>query len=185
MTELQNKLTEAEAAATEAGKEAEKLQSEYKQVTEALSAPSREIDAMVSLKKRQQQLPELVFDATVTARKANLAVLEIRRGIALEAHREAVRQVEERRQPLEAEIASAEQRVRELKVELGGLFSVRDSADREAATYATRIHDLEANLREYIQRASFSPESFKLDKSNVIRASVVPLGGNTSYVGPA
>jgi hypothetical protein len=38
--ELQTKLAETEAAAAEAGKELEKLQGEYRQVTEALSDDS-------------------------------------------------------------------------------------------------------------------------------------------------
>ena len=47
------------------------------------------------------------------------------------------------------------------------------------------IHDAEAGLRKYIKGATFSPESFQLEKSNVVKAGAVPLGSNTSYVGPA
>src|SRR5262245_8302915 len=165
MTELQNKLSEAEAAAAAAGKELEKLQAEYTQVTEALSRPSRDFNAMVSSKKRQRQLVELIFDATVATRKANIAALTIRREIAQAAHQEACRQVEERRQPLEDEIAAAEQKLRDLQMERGRLHAVRDQADREAAKLAEYIHDSEAALRQYIQKTSFDPAAFKLDKS--------------------
>src|SRR5262245_54614402 len=113
--ELQTKLSTAEATATEAGKELEKLQVEFTAVTDALNRPSRDFDAMVISKKRQRQLVELVFDATVAARKANLVVLEVRRDISREAHGEAVRQRQEREPSLDAEIAEIEKKLTGLK----------------------------------------------------------------------
>jgi chromosome segregation ATPase len=169
MTKLETKLKEAEASAAAAGKELEKLNAEYSQVTEKLNTPSRDFDELANFKRRQQQLPELVFDATVKARKASIAVMEIKRDIAVEARQEAVRKKEERMRPLEAEIADAERRVLDLKMDRGSLFDAVNSADREAATYTARIHHAETDLREYIQKASFNPESFKTEKSNIVR----------------
>ena len=166
--ELQTKLAETEAAAAEAGKELEKLKAEYSQVTEALNTPSRDFDAMVSSKKRQRQLVELVFDATVKARRANIALMEVRRSIAQEAHQEAVRQRQEREPSLDAEIAEAERRLLDLKIQRSSLLDAINTSDREAATYMTRIHDAVVDLREYIQKATLNPESFKLDKSNIV-----------------
>jgi chromosome segregation ATPase len=168
MTELKNKLKEAEAALAAAIKESEKLSAEYSQVTQKLSGPSRDFDALVETKKRQQQLPELIFTARVAVGKADIAVMRLRREIALKARAEAVRQRQEREPLLNTEIAETEQKVLDLKSARASLLDAVNAADREAATYQSRIYYAEEALREYIQSASFSPESFK-DTSNVVR----------------
>jgi chromosome segregation ATPase len=180
MTKLQAKLTEAEAALAAAVEESKKLNAEYSQITEKLNGRGgRDFDALVETKKRQQQLPELIFTARVNTGKADIAVMTLRREIALEAHREAVRQRQEREPGLDAEIAEAEKKVTDLKIQRNSLLDAINRADREQATYNTRIHDAEAALLEYIQRASFNPDSFKPDnQSNVVRMRPVEIVGD-------
>ncbi len=170
MNELQSKLTEAEAIAAEATKEFESLKAEQARVNEALDGRAeRDFDKLADLARRREQLPELIFTATVNARKSNIALLHIRRDIAQAGHQEACRQVEERRQPLETAITDAERKVLELKTELAQLLGGRDQVDREANDYLTRIHDAEEGLREYIRKASFTPESSASKGANVVK----------------
>jgi chromosome segregation ATPase len=170
MSELQNKLTEAEAAASAATKEFEALKAEHARVNETLDGRGeRDFDKLADLARRRAQLPELIFTATVNARKSNIALLYIRREIAQAAHNEACRQVEERRQPLETAITDAERKALELKNELAQLLGGRDQIDREAANYMTQLHDAEEGLRDYIRKASFEPESSAPKGANVVR----------------
>ncbi|HEY6403772.1 MAG TPA: hypothetical protein VI479_20280 [Blastocatellia bacterium] len=137
------------------------------QVTEKINT-SRDFDALVNLKLRQQALPEAIFVARVAAGKTDLAVMRIREEIAIEARKEAVQRRQEQESALDAEIAETEKRLMDLKVQRASLLDAINSADREAATYQSRIYHAAEDLREYIQRASFSPESLK-DKSNVVK----------------
>jgi hypothetical protein len=178
--ELQTKLNEAEAAAAKAGKELEQLKAEQAQVNEALNTPSRDFDVLAELKRRQQALPEAIFTARVASGKANLVVMQIRRDIALEARQEAVQRRQEQEPSLNAEIAEAEKKVMDLKMQRSSLLDAITNSDREAATYMSRIYHVERDLQEYIQGASFDPESFKRDKPNVVTIRPTQIVGSAA-----
>jgi chromosome segregation ATPase len=183
MAELDQKLSTAEAAAKLANEELEKLNTEYEQVTEALNRASRDFDAMVSAKKRQRQLAESIFDATVAARKANIEALKARREIALEAKQEAIRHRQEQESSLDAEIAELEKKLVNLKIQRSSLLDAVTSADREQAKLNEYIHDSEMALSEYIRKSDLG--SPQMEKPSVVKAAAVPLGGNLTHLGPA
>ncbi|QQS46470.1 MAG: hypothetical protein IPM66_21615 [Acidobacteriota bacterium] len=175
---MSEKLEEAQIALDQATGNLSALKAEQSAGAEMINGRNvADIDELTRLAERQKSLPELIFKATIETKKANLAVLEIKREIARSDIHQAVAALQAKKPAIQKAIQETEERLRELKQDLSILISTRNAAQAEESVLSARLVDADRELRRFIQEYALNDAGGDKAGSSSWRSGMEKLGG--------